>query len=82
MLESFLEMGLPIPNLISLIICECEKMSSLPNHMDNLTCLQDLSIFQCPHLESFPEGGLSPNLTELETRDCENVTQPMSDWGL
>ncbi|KAJ6777580.1 hypothetical protein OIU74_001541 [Salix koriyanagi] len=82
MLESFPEMGLTTPNLISLSIWKCENLRSLPNHMDCLVSLQELSVNHCYSLVSFSKGGLPPNLIEFEIRYCENITESMSDWGL
>lgn len=82
MLESFPEMGLITPNLISLSIWKCENLRSLPDHMDCLVSLQELSVYHCHSLVSFSKGGLPPNLIELEIHYCENVTESMLDWGL
>lgn len=82
MLESFPEMGLITPNLISLSIWKCENLRSLPDHMDCLVSLQELSVYHCQSLVSFSKGGLPPNLIEFEIHYCENVTESMLDWGL
>jgi Leucine-rich repeat (LRR) protein len=80
-LKSFPKGGLPLPNLISLFIHRCEKLRSLPTHMDSLKSLQDLSISDCHRLDSFTERGLPPNLTSLEIINCK-ISLPMSEWGL
>lgn len=82
MLESFPEMGLITPNLISLSIWKCENLRSLPDHMDCLVSLQELIVYHCHSLVSFSKGGLPPNLIEFEIHYCENVTESMLDWGL
>ncbi|KAJ6927676.1 hypothetical protein NC651_011645 [Populus alba x Populus x berolinensis] len=80
-LKSFPKGGLPLPNLISLLIDRCEKLRSLPSHMDSLKSLQHLRISHCHRLDSLPERGLPPNLTSLEISSCK-ITLPVSEWGL
>ncbi|GKV46331.1 hypothetical protein SLEP1_g53316 [Rubroshorea leprosula] len=83
-LESFQEMpklSLSIPNIKFFNICDCQNLKSLPNKMDNLTSLQGLIINGCPGIKSIPEGGLPPSLTHLSI-SCENLKQPMREWGL
>ncbi|RVW63171.1 putative disease resistance protein [Vitis vinifera] len=69
-----------LPN--ALIASRCENLKSLPQQMRNLKSLQQLKIYQCPRVESFPEEGLAPNLTSLEIGDCKNLKTPISEWGL
>ncbi|GKV36894.1 hypothetical protein SLEP1_g44978 [Rubroshorea leprosula] len=83
-LESFQEipeLSLSIPNIKFFTISNCQNLKSLPNKMDNLTSLRELYIYWCPSIKSIPEGGLPPSLTDLSI-DCENLKQPMRDWGL
>ncbi|GLT95469.1 hypothetical protein SLE2022_131490 [Rubroshorea leprosula] len=80
-LESFPESGLAMPNLKFLIIYNCKNLRSLPNRMHNLTSLQSLSIASCQRIESIPEGGFPTSLTHLYI-DCENLKQPIKEWGL
>ncbi|GLT34329.1 hypothetical protein SLA2020_088500 [Shorea laevis] len=83
-LESFQgtpELSLFIPNIEIFTIYNCQNLKSLPNKMDNLTSLQILHIMGCPGIKSIPEGGLPASLTELSI-DCENLKQPMREWGL
>ncbi|GKV47561.1 hypothetical protein SLEP1_g54457 [Rubroshorea leprosula] len=80
-LESFPESGLGMPNLKFLSISDCKNLRSLPNRMHNLTSLQSLSIFWCQRIESIPEGGFPTSLTSLSIT-CENLKQPMKEWGL
>ncbi|GKV47567.1 hypothetical protein SLEP1_g54463 [Rubroshorea leprosula] len=80
-LESFPESGLGMPNLKSLSIFYCKNLRSLPNRMHNLTSLQSLSILSCQRIESIPEGGLPTSLTFLNI-GCENLKQPIKEWGL
>ncbi|GLT95458.1 hypothetical protein SLE2022_131390 [Rubroshorea leprosula] len=80
-LESFPESGLGMPNLKSLRIYDCKNLRSLPNRMHNLTSLQSLGISSCQRIESIPEGGLPTSLTSLNI-NCENLKQPIKEWGL
>ncbi|GLT95463.1 hypothetical protein SLE2022_131440 [Rubroshorea leprosula] len=80
-LESFPESGLGMPNLKYLHISDCKNLRSLPNRMHNLTSLQSLSISSCQRIESIPEGGLPTSLTFLNI-GCENLKQPIKEWGL
>ncbi|GLT34303.1 hypothetical protein SLA2020_088260 [Shorea laevis] len=83
-LESFQEMpelSLSIPNIKFFNVCDCQNLKSLPNKMDNITSLQGLIIHGCPGIKSIPEGGLPPSLTHLSI-SCENLKQPMREWGL
>ncbi|GLT34302.1 hypothetical protein SLA2020_088250 [Shorea laevis] len=83
-LESFQEMpesSLSIPNIKFFSVWSCQNLKSLPNKMDNLTSLQELSICRCPGIKSIPKGGLPPNLTHLSI-GCANLKQPMREWGL
>ncbi|XP_022756850.1 putative disease resistance RPP13-like protein 1 [Durio zibethinus] len=81
-LESVLESGLSIPNLKIVRISNCQNLRALLNQMQNLTSLQELSFSDCVALTSIPDGGLPPNITSLEIRNCKNLKQPMSYWGL
>ncbi|GLT95466.1 hypothetical protein SLE2022_131460 [Rubroshorea leprosula] len=80
-LESFPESGLCMPNLEFLSISHCKNLRSLPNKMHDLTSLQSLSIFSCQRIESIPEGGFPTRLRHLHL-DCENLKQPIEEWGL
>ncbi|GKV46333.1 hypothetical protein SLEP1_g53318 [Rubroshorea leprosula] len=83
-LESFQEMpelSLSIPSIKNFQIFSCQNLKSLPKKLYNLTSLQELWIGGCPGVTSIPEGGLPPNLTDLSIA-CENLKQPMREWGL
>ncbi|XP_020538843.1 putative disease resistance protein At3g14460 isoform X2 [Jatropha curcas] len=81
-LERFPGGGLAIPTLIYLTISRCKNLKCLPKEMQDLMCLLYFEIYDCGNLLSFPEGGLPPNLTTLRIRECKNLSQPMSEWGL
>ncbi|KAF7116191.1 hypothetical protein RHSIM_RhsimUnG0036600 [Rhododendron simsii] len=51
-------------------IISCEKLENLPRGLHNLKYLQDLIIFDCPCLISFPKEGLPTTLTTLRITDC------------
>ncbi|KAJ9158859.1 hypothetical protein P3X46_024403 [Hevea brasiliensis] len=73
-LESFPGMELHIPTLISLQICDCERLRSLSSHMQNLQCLQYLQISTCHQLELFPKMGLpNPMLVSFQIYGCKNL---------
>ncbi|GLT57075.1 hypothetical protein SLA2020_300740 [Shorea laevis] len=72
-LESLLEnLGLCTPNLKDLTIGWCENFKSLPSTMYQLKSLQHLWMIDCPSIEFIPDGGLPPNLTELQLW-CKNL---------
>ncbi|KAF8037786.1 hypothetical protein BT93_B0586 [Corymbia citriodora subsp. variegata] len=72
---------LPI-TLSELRLGECPKIKSLPKEWYHLTCLQCLEILTCENIEHFPKGGLPPNLRTFLIWDCENMKQPVREWGL
>ncbi|KHG17844.1 Putative disease resistance RGA1 [Gossypium arboreum] len=80
-LESFPESQLLMPNLKFLRINRCKNLKSLPQAMYNLKSLKELKIKSCPNILAIPDGGLPLNLSLLFI-DCENLKQPMSEWGL
>ncbi|CAL1402300.1 unnamed protein product [Linum trigynum] len=81
-LQRFPEGGLSAPFLTYLIISGCQNLSCLPDQMQNLTSIQYFEIHDCARVVSFPGGGLPPNLTTLRVRNCKNLSQPISSWGL
>ncbi|KAF7116186.1 hypothetical protein RHSIM_RhsimUnG0035900 [Rhododendron simsii] len=52
-------------------ITSCEKLERLPRGLHNLKYLEDLIIFNCPCLISFPKEGLPSTLTTLKIRNCD-----------
>ncbi|KAH1106788.1 hypothetical protein J1N35_010556 [Gossypium stocksii] len=81
-LEYFPESGLPIHNLRALLIFECENLKSLPNRMHDLTTLQHLTVFGCPCIETFSEGGFPPNLLSLTILGCKQLKLRCAMWQL
>ncbi|GLT92291.1 hypothetical protein SLE2022_101340 [Rubroshorea leprosula] len=80
-LESFQEMPELSLCIKNFQIVSCQNLKSLPKKLYNLTSLQVLYIGGCPGVKSIPEGGLPPSLTDLSIA-CENLKQPMREWGL
>ncbi|KAK1551563.1 hypothetical protein Q3G72_000410 [Acer saccharum] len=81
-LEFFSGRGMQTPNLTSLSLSNCKNLMSMPEQMHTLlTSLQALCLSYCPKLESFPNGGLPPNLHLLLIENCDHLT-PQKDWGL
>ncbi|KAL6318158.1 hypothetical protein AAG906_035663 [Vitis piasezkii] len=66
------EQGLP-HSLQYLEIGKCDNLEKLPNGLQNLTSLEELSIWACPKLVSFPKIGFLSMLRRLIIRDCEDL---------
>ncbi|KAJ9685150.1 hypothetical protein PVL29_017256 [Vitis rotundifolia] len=60
-------------NLQSLEINKCDKLERLPNGWQSLTCLEELTIWECPKLASFPDVGFPPMLRRLILDKCEGL---------
>ncbi|RVW26690.1 putative disease resistance RPP13-like protein 1 [Vitis vinifera] len=71
-LVSLEEQRLPC-NLKHLKIENCANLQRLPNGLQRLTCLEELSLQSCPKLESFPEMGLPPMLRSLVLQKCNTL---------
>ncbi|XP_028224368.1 putative disease resistance protein At3g14460 [Glycine soja] len=71
---SFWREGLPAPNLTRIEVGHCDKLKSLPDKMSSLLPkLEYLQISNCPEIESFPEGGMPPNLRAVSIGNCEKL---------
>ncbi|KAG5053917.1 hypothetical protein JHK85_006427 [Glycine max] len=71
---SFWREGLPAPNLITFKVTDSDKLKSLPDEMSSLLPkLECLVISNCPEIESFPEGGMPPNLRTVSIVNCEKL---------
>ncbi|KAL3027128.1 hypothetical protein AAZX31_03G032200 [Glycine max] len=71
---SFWREGLPAPNLITFKVWGSDKLKSLPEEMSSLLPkLECLVISDCPEIESFPEGGMPPNLRTVRIDNCEKL---------
>ncbi|XP_058222895.1 putative disease resistance RPP13-like protein 1 [Rhododendron vialii] len=62
-------------------ITSCEKLENPPQGLHNLKYLQDLIIFDCPCLISFPKEGLPSTLTTLRIRYCD-VLQSLPEFTM
>ncbi|XP_042958699.1 putative disease resistance RPP13-like protein 1 isoform X2 [Carya illinoinensis] len=68
---SFPDGGLRAEKLKTFEISSCGNLRSLPDKMHLLLpSLESLSIFYCPMLQSFGEGGLPTNLKSLSIDNC------------
>jgi len=66
--------GLHTPNLSFLEVMGCDKLKLLPDEMITLLPkLEYLGISNCPEIESFPEGGMPPNLRTVSIKNCEKL---------
>ncbi|KAL3750475.1 hypothetical protein ACJRO7_011474 [Eucalyptus globulus] len=71
----------PLPLGISTFsLRDCPKIKSLPNQLHRFTSLQTLMISGCESITRFPNGGLPPQLRELEVYRCKNMKQPVREW--
>nr|CAN77358.1 hypothetical protein VITISV_024844 [Vitis vinifera] len=57
-------------NLKKLRIEGCANLEKLSNGLQTLTRLEELMIWRCPKLESFPDSGFPPMLRRLELFYC------------
>ncbi|MQM02918.1 hypothetical protein Taro_035685 [Colocasia esculenta] len=75
------------PSLRQLRFALCENLSSLPSRLRSLSCLERLSVVDCPKIQRLPSAGLPESLEyfgifgcpELEQR-CRKEGSP--DWPL
>ncbi|KAL3748946.1 hypothetical protein ACJRO7_010092 [Eucalyptus globulus] len=73
----------PLPiALVKLELWSVPKMKSLPKEWHHLTSLRDLLITGCENIKCLPEGGLPPNLQRFYILGCDNMKQPLREWGL
>ncbi|KAL4393060.1 hypothetical protein AHAS_Ahas02G0014200 [Arachis hypogaea] len=71
--------GLAAPNLTHLGVAYCNKLEALPRDMNSLLpSLHSLRIYGCPNICRLPEGGLWPNLKELQVGICEQQMRDLS----
>nr|AAU90287.1 Putative disease resistance protein I2C-5, identical [Solanum demissum] len=61
----------------------CRKLKWLPERMQELLpSLKELRLFNCPEIESFPQGGLPFNLQALWIRNCKKLVNGQKEWHL
>ncbi|KAM3302852.1 hypothetical protein P3S67_013882 [Capsicum chacoense] len=69
--------------MTSLFISDCKNLKRLPEGMQELLpSLKELRLWDCPEIESFPDGGFPFNLQLLEIRDCEKLVNGRKEWRL
>ncbi|XP_049387646.1 putative disease resistance RPP13-like protein 1 [Solanum stenotomum] len=69
--------------ITSLSIQGCEKLKWLPERMQELLpSLKTLQLYDCPEIESFPEGGLPFNLHILVIDNCKKLVNSLKEWCL
>ncbi|KAK7401268.1 hypothetical protein VNO78_12620 [Psophocarpus tetragonolobus] len=78
-LTSFPLGGFPVLKSLFILGCKTLKSITVTQHASphSLSCLQSLSIYACPSLESFPEPEASfttPNLNHLLVSSCRKLT--------
>ncbi|XP_048330872.2 putative disease resistance protein At3g14460 [Ziziphus jujuba] len=82
-LVSFPQGGLHAPNLKEFDIQDCEKLRSLPKHMNNLLpSLQSLSIWNCPQREPFSGSPLPSHLFKLQITESDKLFPSRRQWDL
>ncbi|KAB1199591.1 putative disease resistance RPP13-like protein 1 [Morella rubra] len=70
-------------NLTSLVVVDCESLTSLPDKMNQLLpSLITLRIDGCGQMKLFPEDGLPSNLNSLTIRHCDKLFDNRRRWGL
>ncbi|XP_038678891.1 putative disease resistance protein At3g14460 [Tripterygium wilfordii] len=68
--------------LESIRVLDDDNLKALPS-INCLPSLRSLYICRCPALESFPEMGFrSTSLQHLHIEECQNLRQPIAEWGL
>ncbi|KAM3302868.1 hypothetical protein P3S67_013898 [Capsicum chacoense] len=69
--------------MTSLNIFNCKKLKRLPERMQELLpSLEELTLSDCPEMESFPDGGLPFNLQLLTIDNCEKLVNCRKEWSL
>ncbi|KAK9929318.1 hypothetical protein M0R45_026420 [Rubus argutus] len=66
-------------NLVTVRLWSCENLVCLRTLLPSLRTIR---IFNCPELESFPEGGLPCKLETLEISRCAKLVETRMQWGL
>ncbi|MED6149553.1 hypothetical protein PIB30_063635 [Stylosanthes scabra] len=69
-------------SLRALTIASCPSLGSFPTLEMVAPHLEYLLIRECPEIESFFEGGLPPNLRELQIQHCEKLVKYLASMDL
>ncbi|KAL5537587.1 hypothetical protein UlMin_044119 [Ulmus minor] len=75
--------GFTFPSVTRLCISNCDRLKFLPETLHNLfPSLQDLSIDNCPDVESFSIIGLPLKLRSLMISNCKKLINSRMSWNL
>ncbi|KAJ1437065.1 Virus X resistance protein-like, coiled-coil domain [Sesbania bispinosa] len=75
--------GLAAPNLTWFRLYNCHNLKSLPCNMNTLLPkLKFLSIWDCPKIDSFPDGGLPLDTNELSIKNYEKLLSGLSSTSM
>ncbi|KAJ9685429.1 hypothetical protein PVL29_017458 [Vitis rotundifolia] len=69
-------------DLKKLKITNCANLEKLSNGLQTLTRLEELIIWRCPKLESFPDSGFPPMLRRLEMHSCEGLNSLPHNYNM
>ncbi|KAM5570602.1 putative disease resistance protein RGA4 [Rosa sericea] len=73
--------------LQTMVIGECDRLTALPEWLQNLTLLEQLAIWECPKLSALPQGmHCLTALRELRIRECPELrkrckSETGEDWS-
>ena len=83
-LESFPLLGLPTPKLRRFWVSYCNKLNSLPEPINTLAGLQELTILNLPNLQSFANEGFPISLRKLRVGNLGGIfsNTAITRWGL
>ncbi|KAB2607318.1 disease resistance RPP13-like protein 1 [Pyrus ussuriensis x Pyrus communis] len=71
--EELLQLEILECKLECLEIKKCENLLKLPKGLNQLSSLQELRIYECSSLVSFPDVGLPPSLKDIDIRKCHSL---------
>ncbi|XP_048426012.1 putative disease resistance protein At3g14460 [Pyrus x bretschneideri] len=71
--EELLQLEILECKLECLKLKKCENLLKLPKGLNQLSSLQELRIYECSSLVSFPDVGLPPSLKDIEITGCHSL---------
>ncbi|XP_048426023.1 putative disease resistance protein At3g14460 [Pyrus x bretschneideri] len=71
--EELLQLEILECKLECLELKKCENLLKLPKGLNQLSSLQELRIYECSSLVSFPDVGLPPSLKHIDIRRCHSL---------
>ncbi|KAB2607315.1 disease resistance RPP13-like protein 1 [Pyrus ussuriensis x Pyrus communis] len=71
--EELLQLQILECKLEFLQLKKCENLLKLPKGLNQLSSLQELRIYECSSLVSFPDVGLPPSLKDIDIRRCHSL---------